>query len=133
MSSLVPARCDFPKSRLLADPLEIDPQRAREIRQWPCKPGPAVERDELQTPEFFGDVMLRNRFEDNRQDPLRELNCAIHLPDAALRLHRFRRDDKYHRVGLLDQTAKARLPLLANRNVVAVEKWRKASKFEPGN
>jgi hypothetical protein len=77
--------------------------------------------------------MLRSRFEDNRQDPLRQLNCAIHLPLAAPRLDRFRRDDKYHCVGLLDEAAEACLPVLANRNVVAVEKWRKASKFEAGD
>ena len=74
--------------------------------------------------------MLRNRLEDNRQEPLREFNRPVHPPHAAVRFDRFRRDDKYDRVGLRNQATEARLPILASRDVVAVEKWREATIFE---
>src|SRR6516165_8894876 len=74
--------------------------------------------------------MLRNRLEDNRQEPLREFNRPVHLPHAAVGFDRFRRDDKYDRVGLRNQATEARLPILASRDVVAVEEWREATIFE---
>ena len=74
--------------------------------------------------------MLGNRLENNRQEPLREFNRPVHFPHAAVRFHRFRRDDKYDRVGLRNQAAKARLPVLARLDIMAVEKWRKAE-FAP--
>src|SRR5262249_38644575 len=43
---------------------------------------------------------------------------------------RFRRDDKYDRVGLRNQATEARLPVLASHDVVPVEKWREATIFE---
>ena len=92
---------------------------------------PAVKADELQTPELFGDVVIGDRLEDNRQEPLRQRKRPVHLPRAALRLDRFRGDDKYDRVGLRNQAAEARFPVLASRDVVAVEERRKAPKFEP--
>ena len=46
-------------------------QRFGELRQWPRESWPAVEADELQTPELFRDALLRHRLEDNRQQPLR--------------------------------------------------------------
>src|SRR5262249_39634005 len=67
----------------------------------------------------------------NRQEPLRQLNRPVHFPRAALGLDSFRRDDKYHRVGLRNQAAQARLPGLAWSNVVAVEERREAGNFEP--
>src|SRR5262249_60787043 len=42
----------------------------------------------------------------------------------------FGRDDKSDCVGLRNQAAEARLPVLASRDVVAVEERREASKFE---
>src|SRR5262249_33646463 len=51
-------------------------------------------------------------------------------PHAAVRFDRFRRDDKYNRVGLRNQATEARLPILASRDVVAVEEWREATIFE---
>src|SRR5215475_220719 len=54
----------------------------------------------------------------------------VHLPHAAIRLDRFGRYEKYHRVRLLNQTAEARFPFLTGRNVVAVEEWREATIFE---
>src|SRR6516165_3740941 len=74
--------------------------------------------------------MLRNRLEDNRQEPLREFNRPVHLPHAAVGFDRFRRDDKYDRVGLRNQATEARLPILASRDVAAVEEWREATIFE---
>src|SRR5262249_46374483 len=57
-------------SRVFAYPLEGDPQRLPELRQWSRKSRPAVKADELQTPELFRDVVIGNRLEDNRQEPL---------------------------------------------------------------
>src|SRR5262245_3907455 len=74
--------------------------------------------------------MLRNRLEDNGQEPPRDFNCALDLPHAAVGFDRFRRDDKYDRVGLPNQAAEARLPILASRDVVAIEEWREATIFE---
>src|SRR6516162_714466 len=74
--------------------------------------------------------MLWNWLEDNRQEPLREFNRPVHLPHAAVGFDRFRRDDKYDRVGLGNQATEARLPILASRDVVAVEEWREATIFE---
>src|SRR5262249_49502989 len=74
--------------------------------------------------------MLWNRLENNRQEPLREFDRPVHLPHAAVGFDRFRRDDKYDRVGLRNQATEAHLPILANRDVVAVEEWREAPIFE---
>ena len=41
--------------------------------------------------------------------------------------------DKDDRVGLLNQAAEARLPVLASHNVVAVEEGREAGNFEPSH
>src|SRR5262249_33927069 len=110
-------------------PVEVHTQCRRELRQ-PREPRPGVEADKLQTSKLFGDVVIGNRLEDNRQQPLRQLNRPLHLPCALLRLDRFRRDDKYDCVGLRNQAAEARLPILASRDVVAVEEWREATIFE---
>src|SRR5262249_17351106 len=102
------------------------------LQQWPCKSRLGVEADELQAPELFGDVMLRDRLEDNRQEPLRQFDRPVHLPPAALRLDRFRRDDKYDPVCLRNQAAEACFPGLARLDVVAVEERREAGNFESG-
>ena len=73
--------------------------------------------------------MLRHRLEDHRQEPLRQFDRPVHLPHAALGLDRLRRDDEHDRVGLLDQAAEARFPLLAGRDVVAVEERREAGEL----
>src|SRR5262249_32931039 len=69
-SSLVPTRRDFPKPGMLPYPLQVDAQRFGELGQWPRNSRPTVEGHELQTPELFGDVVVGNRLEDNRQEPL---------------------------------------------------------------
>ena len=70
-SPRVPSPRQFSESRVLANPVEVDPQSLGELRQWPRKSYPAVEPDELQTSELFGDVVFRNWLEDSRQEPLR--------------------------------------------------------------
>src|SRR5262245_7591746 len=77
--------------------------------------------------------MLRNRLEDNRQEPLREFNRPVHLPHAPVGFDRSRRADKYDRVGLRNQATEAPLPVLASRDVVADEERRKPDKFEPSH
>src|SRR5262245_58035012 len=76
--------------------------------------------------------MGRYRLEDNRQEPLRQFNRPVHLPDAAIRLDRFWRNDKYDGIGLGNQASKARFPILASCDVVTVQEWRESAKFKPG-
>src|SRR5262249_42160377 len=80
--------------------------------------------------QLFWDVMLRDRLEDKRQEALREFNCPVHLPHAAIRFDCFRRDDEYDGVRLRNQAAEAPLPVLASRDVVPVEEWRETTIFE---
>jgi hypothetical protein len=65
-----PACRDFPKSRVLANPVEVLPQGVSQFREWPRYASVGIEADELQAPELFGDVVIGNRLEDNRQEPL---------------------------------------------------------------
>src|SRR5262245_65383843 len=63
----VPALRELPEPGVLANPIKVGSQRFGELRQWPRKSRPAIEADELQTPEFFRDVVIGNRLEDNGQ------------------------------------------------------------------
>src|SRR5262249_37443996 len=67
-SFLVPTRCEVSNPGMRPNPLQIDAQSFGKLRQWPRKS--AVERHELETPELFGNVVIGNRLEDNRQEPL---------------------------------------------------------------
>src|SRR5262249_25606078 len=90
-----PARRQFAEPRVLADPVEIDPQRLGQLRERTGDATAGVEAHELQAAQLLGYISVRYRLVDHRQEAFRERECALHLPHAALGLHRPGRDNEH--------------------------------------
>src|SRR5262249_37244906 len=84
-----PAHCKLAQARVLADPVEVEPQRFGQFGERARQAAASIEADKLQAAQLLRNVSVRHRLVDHRQDPLRETKRAVDLPYAAFRFHRF--------------------------------------------
>lgn len=108
-------------ARALAEPVSIDGQRGREIRQPLAEPGTgkfrfAVKVDVLERGELGRRAFAVERATEHGQDALSAFDGALDLPSAPLRGERRRGGDEHDRVAVADESEKPLFPFLAARN-----------------
>src|SRR5262249_32480506 len=82
-----PARRKLAEPRVLADPVEVLPQRIGELPQRPRQPRPFVAANKLQAAQRGGKVGVGDRLVDDGQQALRKRERALALPHATAGLY----------------------------------------------
>ena len=84
-SPRVPARREFAEPRVLANPVEIDPQRRRQFAQRSRQIPARCRSGRIADAQFLRNVCVRHRLVDHRQQPLRKRERLVHLPARSAR------------------------------------------------
>lgn len=126
--ALDPALGQFGDARMFADPGRVDGERGRELLERARKTLATVEEDVVEPAERGGRLAVGHLDQHHRDDALAEALCGLHLPGALLRGDRARGHHEHDGVGRREQPLEPLLPILAGRDIVAVEE-----RVEPGD